>query len=312
MSSGAEALYNRGCWVMRPARDVEEKTLVVLGAARGGTSMIAGALHRLGVPMAERTGVVYEDVPLSEAVEKGDLEALERLIAERNARHPVWGWKRPSSLRFRERWIGRFRNPHYVAVFRDLFAIANRNRLSMQSEVLQNMRHSQEHFGLLLDFLQADAAPVLLVSYEKAMAHPEHFVGALREFVGTGDAAQVQAALRSIEADSATYLKTSRIAGALGVLDKIQADRVAGWALFRDAPHKPVQVKITVNGEREYTVTANRLRPDLKTKGLHPTGERGFALRLAGAERLRPGDEVAARVVGDIVDLRNSPRVFAG
>src|SRR5678809_1260977 len=240
--------------------------------------------------MGEKLSAVYEDVELSQAVESGDPERLDQIIAQRNRLHPCWGWKRPGSIRHASVWRGRFRNPHYVVVFRDLFAIANRNRISMHTDVVENMRHNQEHFGLMLDFVARDSAPTLLISYEKAMAHPESFVQALREFAGLDSDAGAKAALEFIERDSETYLKTSRITAGTGVLDRVGANLISGWAVYKRALSRPVNVRIRINDTREYVVAADRPRPDLKEKGIHPTGNRGFMLKLPQGEALKRCD----------------------
>jgi hypothetical protein len=49
-----------------------EKTLIVLGAPRGGTSALAGALDKLGVFMGDNAdGPVYEDLELASRMERG-------------------------------------------------------------------------------------------------------------------------------------------------------------------------------------------------------------------------------------------------
>ncbi|MDQ3797346.1 MAG: hypothetical protein M3294_07255, partial [Pseudomonadota bacterium] len=68
-----DALINLGFHELRPSTGPVEKTVIVLGVARGGTSMVAGALSKLGVYMGDAiTGVVFEDLTLSRAVERRD------------------------------------------------------------------------------------------------------------------------------------------------------------------------------------------------------------------------------------------------
>ena len=122
----------------------------------------------------------------------------------------------------------------------------------------------------------------------------------------------MEKAIDFIRPDPESYLHASRITDATGVLETLQPRRISGWAFYRKAPNKPVNVRIDINGEREYIVLANRSRPDLKENRIHPTGNRGFVLLLSNQEKLKQGDHVSVRVVGDIVDLKNSPRVFQG
>ena len=62
-----------------------ERTYVVLGVSRGGTSAAAGILNFLGVPMGS-TGEapLFEDLPMNRALSQG-IELVETLIARNNA-----------------------------------------------------------------------------------------------------------------------------------------------------------------------------------------------------------------------------------
>lgn len=301
-------LHNKGVLAINmPGMPPEEKTIIVLGVARGGTSMVAGALHHLSVSMGERLSPVYEDVLLSEAVEQSRVTDMVSIIAHNNATHRVWGWKRPSAIRHVGAWHGKFRNPFYVVVFRDVFAIANRNRISMFSDVVANMQDATQQFRLILNFIAGLQEPALLVSYEKAMTGPEHFVHALRDFVGVGDKSAINAAIGFIKPDSEIYLRASRITSAIGSLDKAQGNRISGWAMYSQAPKQVAKLLIKINDDREFVVLADHFRQDLLSKSIHPTGNCGFVLTLPAENVLRPGDTVSTRVVGDIKDLRNSP-----
>ena len=65
----------------RPHSALPEKTVVVLGVARGGTTMVASVLQSLGVFMGDKLGPVLEDVTLSRAVESRDIQQLKELVA---------------------------------------------------------------------------------------------------------------------------------------------------------------------------------------------------------------------------------------
>jgi hypothetical protein len=303
-----ELLYNKGVLAINmPDVSPEAKTVIVLGVARGGTSMVAGALHHLGVSMGEKLSAVYEDLVLSGAVEQDRIEDIASIIAHRNAAHSIWGWKRPSAIKHAEAWHGKFRNPFYVVVFRDLFAIANRNRISMLSDVVVNMRDANRQFKLILDFIAGLKEPMLLVSYEKAMIDPQYFVSNLRDFVGTGDEASIGAAVGFIEPNPVVYLKGSRITDAKGSLDEARGNRISGWAMYPKAPKRLAKVLIKINDDREFVVVADHFRQDLLDKGIHPTGKCGFVLTLPAEGVLRPGDAVSIHVDGDNKDLKNSP-----
>ena len=83
------------CLVLNPPRRIPvRRTLVVLGVERGGTSMVAGVLRALGVPMGDRAGLNHEDP----AFLKDDPDKLRRAIRTRNKQHDMWGFKVPKAL----------------------------------------------------------------------------------------------------------------------------------------------------------------------------------------------------------------------
>ncbi len=137
-----------------------DKTAVVLGAWRGGTSMIARVLLELGVHMGDPSKFVksdndlgylnYEDQefnnalwtqpvlrPLQEYVldrgrepTKADFEkgfpALRSLISNRNKEFSLWGWKQPASTLWFHYWTDLadiLRQPHFITVWRDPLAV---------------------------------------------------------------------------------------------------------------------------------------------------------------------------------------------
>src|SRR5690606_35983563 len=81
--------------------DGKPRPVVVVGTARGGTSMIAGALHHLGVFTGDKSHPpVYEDVRLAAAFEAGDLAEARKIAAEYSQRGSRRAWKRPSSINY--------------------------------------------------------------------------------------------------------------------------------------------------------------------------------------------------------------------
>ncbi|GAB6142402.1 hypothetical protein JCM14076_31310 [Methylosoma difficile] len=305
-----KVLENKGVLVINPFESLpSERTVIVLGAARGGTSMVAGVLHQLGVSMGDKLSSVYEDLELSEAIEANNQGRIAAVIKKRDDVQKIWGWKRPTSAKYIDNWRGKFRNPMFVVVFRDIFAIANRNRISVLGEVLSDMRNILKHFGFILDFLESDNSPTLFVSYEKAMDDPAYFVNKISNFVGLGDEESIRKAIDFVEPNPITYLKSSRITETNGIVDKITVDRIYGWAIYKKRPNKPVKLIITINNNRVYEVIADQLRIGLKNKGIHSTGRCGFDLKLIGNQVLKPGDLVSVRADGDISDIRNSPSI---
>lgn len=306
-SAELKLLQNSGVFVLNKSpTSSPEKTVLVLGLARGGTTMVASVLQALGVFMGEKLGPVLEDVALSEAVESRNTFQLKQIIAKRDAIHPVWGWKRPSSIEFSKVWEGNFRNPYVIAIFRDPFAIANRNRISMLSDIFQNMEHSVHQLSLFVKLLRQQKCPVLLCSYEKVLAFPEAFVQSVDEFIGLNAYASWPEAICRINPASKEYLESSRITNSLGRLDVVNKNLCSGWAFYPKRPEKQARVHIFVNDQLVHTVIAQQQRPDVKEKGIHPTGLCGFRFEWPAGTKIKADDQVVARIEGDNKVLKGS------
>lgn len=319
---GIEALINRGMVEINgPAQTAHQRTLIVLGTARSGTSLAAGVLHHLGLFMGEMASApVYEDTRLAEATESAwlaptteiqgsshHLKCTQAIIDEYNSAHHVWGWKRPSSLHYLDKLHGEIRNPVYIVMFKDVLAIANRNLISMGSNLLPAVRQALAEYGLLVDFLSRENPPALLVSYDKAMANKADFVKSLAGLTGLDHSEEQRTAAQSfIDPSSATYLRATRAHRFIGSLDLVETRRVAGWA-SRVGSQVSVRIGIFVNDQYVASSTANLFRPDLKKVGVSATGR--IAFDVAISPPLNPGDVVRVRPVDDVVDLNNSPRV---
>ncbi len=311
LQSGVAALVNTGTHVLNDSDgQPSERTLIVLGIARSGTTMVAGALHHLGVHMAmggKKNGV-FEDTEIGALLHTRDFGAIEALIETRNQQHAIWGWKRPDAMDDLPKIERYFRCPEYIVVFRDVFAIANRNRISVRADLLANMSDALERYERLLKFLARNERRTLLVSYEKAMLDQQAFVRALADFVGTGTEAQLQQATEHVRRDDPAYLRWSRNWGGLGHLTVPAHNIIGGWAYMR-GQSEPVMVEITVNGRALATVRADLPIEELKKRG-HPTGQCGFHLSLPKVWHLKEGDIIAARIAGEAADLAGSPWTY--
>lgn len=82
------------------------------------------------------------------------------------------------------------------------------------------------------------------------------------------------------------------------VLDKAQGNTISGWAMYSATPHRKMQLLIKVK-DKEFFVVADRFRSDLLQKGIHPTGNCGFLLKLPAEDILFPSETVYVLAVGD-------------
>lgn len=91
-----------------------------------------------------------------------------------------------------------------------------------------------------------------------------------------------------------------------GKIVRASPSNVSGWVIGSDNS-VPTEVLLIVNGiERDQTL-ANKERPGLKKRGIHPTGNCGFNFKFKSDNMLSVGDEVVVRPVSGKFHLNNSP-----
>lgn len=162
------------------------RTIVCFGTARGGTSMIAGAILGLGVPMGEDLAPNLEDPAFNMDWYKGSEEEFidhaRQIIAARNAAHEVWGWKFPHAARYLESVVPDLRAPHLICVYRDPIPMALRARPPQEkaAKLVAARLRMQVRNTMMIEAL---GVPCLMVSYEKAAAHPLVFIEELAAFL---------------------------------------------------------------------------------------------------------------------------------
>ncbi|OGS95972.1 MAG: hypothetical protein A3H31_03220 [Gallionellales bacterium RIFCSPLOWO2_02_FULL_57_47] len=288
-----------------------QRTLIVLGAPRGGTSMVAGVLHHLGVYMGSDLLPTFEDPSLSTLMLQGRDEELKQAIIDRNQTHSDWGWKFPgqSVLEVLPKISGELRNPYFLVIYRDIFAIANRNSISAYGDLFENMKSALNYYTELGEFLASNKSPAMLISYEKVMLNPEVFVEKLRMFLGMGHEHQSNT-IAFIEPNKPAYLRATDNR-CNGFIDRVGAGYVAGWAYSKNQS-LPVMVDVEVNGHLVQSVLADQYRSDVQTIVKHPNGKVGFKCALPPKCQLKPGDEIRVLIQTDSErkEINRSPWIF--
>lgn len=284
------------------------RTIVVLGVGRGGTSMVAAVLAGLGVFCGDDAKAPrFEDARLARAMRGESYEATEAVIADYDARHETWAFKYPPVAQEPTIVHDALRNPHYVAVFRDLLAVANRRRVSIGHDLGDALASVHRQYGAVLAFLDAERPPALLVSYEKALGDPEAFVRAVAAFCGVAATDEaIASASRAVEASPLAYLATSASRPRLaGHLDEVNEHGVRGWAITGGAA--AAEVAVLVDGREIRRVVADRHRADL-VGAVHPDGRCAFAIDDLPDGWLPPGSELRVVHAEERTDLVGSPR----
>jgi hypothetical protein len=248
---------NRGFAVVgNPPPDLPDaaKTLIVLGAPRGGTSAIAGALNELGIFMGGNAiPPVFEDLELASRMERGAPGDARVQIEKYNAEHHIWGYKRPGLAFSIKENHSLFRNPVYLVIFRDVFATANRNLISshLKNDLRSKMARVQLSYTHILEFLSEQSPYSLLCSYEKLLQAPDAYIDFLLENAGLEvSAAQRAAAVNFITPQPEAYLDHARADRCHGALDRIEGDTVCGWARFRSRfVKRPAEVQLFLDDQ---------------------------------------------------------------
>jgi hypothetical protein len=157
------------------------RTYVVFGVMRGGTTMVAGVMRALGIPMG---GGINEDNQECPDFADRPVDQMIAAIEANNQAHPVWGWKYPNAADYVDRLWPRLRNPHLICVFRD--PVANGQGLnrwhpmgliqSVQEGLLRQQRN--------LNLLALRNCPAILISYEKAERDKALFLSEFSDCLG--------------------------------------------------------------------------------------------------------------------------------
>lgn len=173
-------------------RLTREKTVIVLGCSRGGTSAVAGAIQSFGIPMSdERLRDGHYETPLLKTYfdpAAGLPLEFGQYIETMNNRHPIWGWKAFADENNLAAFGRCIRNPHVVAVFRDFVALTQRRldtgehkRAPWPRAVYAEMREEIAH---LLSLVEVLPWPTLLVSFERLKTTPDLVIRQIAEFLG--------------------------------------------------------------------------------------------------------------------------------
>ena len=184
----------------------ENRTYLITGLERGGTSMVAGVCRALGLNMGERNGLNHEDPSfITDSSRK-----LKERIKLNNEDKLVWGFKSPKAsvnLKFFEKNL---RNPHFIFVYRNSLSIAdswiNRNSGSMDFV----LKRILEYHTAQLKLLKNSKNPFLLINYERSVASKNakvELIETLNNFLKLSSSSRMKNnALKMITGDGGGYL----------------------------------------------------------------------------------------------------------
>lgn len=183
-------------YVLRHATSNSNKTIIVTGLARSGTSMLSQILHEeLEVwmgnfnSMPSRHYPVYEDCEIVGHASRGKWEDLEKEARKRDKEKGIWGFKHPIVLDDPSNILSRLTNPHIILSFRDPVAILGRElrfknqEHSETSTKCQHLRTLVQETKRLYEFMHSCKYPLLVISHERAKESREETVKLISRFV---------------------------------------------------------------------------------------------------------------------------------
>ena len=191
----------------------------------------------------------------------------------------MWGFKRPNAYKVLKQLTPLMRNPRIIVTFRDILAIAMRNHVSMQMDVVSALPRYADEYQELIRNIAPLTCPMLLVSYEKFIQFPEESIARTARFVGLEPTPEMIAkGMEAVKNGPEAYLKASRLRYT-GHVDRIVNGKLRGWAMVVDQPKIKANVQLRVNGRVIRNAIANVLRKDLADAGIGD-GHHGFEIEV--------------------------------
>ena len=191
----------------------KEKTIVVMGLARSGTSMMATILKTLGVFIGDSlTKGSLEDKEISNLMEaSSDDETLKKIISQRNKSHKIWGWKRPGAFKKIAKYENLLRNPFYIFMTRDLAAISLRRSIAVNTKINDNLFQAQKQYLSYINFISSTALPSLIIPNEIANSDKDFFIESIVEFLGLDcNKKQIKESKKIIQPNNNSYLQSMK------------------------------------------------------------------------------------------------------
>lgn len=274
----------RNSAALREANRQAERTVVILGTGRSGTTMTAGVLLILGLEFGDYTDGRLGDRELAAAFRAARRSRLKwkrillrrrfrKVMDERTRRWRRWAFKSPDLPLYLPFLKNLIHNPVYVLPTRNVFETSFGFTRNVQGSWQKSFFAATMLQFILTVFSSNTKRPVFIFSYEAALKNPARFVDVLCDFLDVQpDPDRRTRAIAYIDPTSG-YQPIRRLYGNIDVAD---FNRVAGWVCDIDRQAEPVAIRVTAAGRTLATRMANIRREDVKALGYHKTGGCGF------------------------------------
>ena len=191
----------------------KQKTVIVLGCPRSGTSLTAGLLRILGVDVGigsrpdrhnPRGGFEDEDFAKMDSDIMQRLESLnsdnkkdvikrefgekiKKLIKEKSEDKIIWGWKHPPTVFTIDFYLSYLINPFFVIVFRNPIGVAKSlvEFNNKEIDLLEALKITDPYNDGILNFLRKyPGLPKIFITFEDLINNPIREAKKLSDFLG--------------------------------------------------------------------------------------------------------------------------------
>jgi spore maturation protein CgeB len=149
-----------------------ERTILVFGCGRGGTSAMSGALRLMGVNMPNAHPLKHEWSPICFSEQQIDRETTQNNITIFDRQYPIWGWKAPKDVFYFDQYVSMLRNPHIVIVFRNIYDVINSSHKHEKLDFGATAIDISDVYRELCHLITFTCLPIALVHYDKMLQDP--------------------------------------------------------------------------------------------------------------------------------------------
>ncbi|TAJ92273.1 MAG: hypothetical protein EPO31_11715 [Gammaproteobacteria bacterium] len=239
-------------------------TFIVVGVARGGTSLLAGLLHHMGIHMGDSiTKPNYENPIVKIIFKENNDVAINSFIAESN-RHPYWGLKYPFLSSTFVMQAGKFTNPCILYIKKNFNEVAKRRSQIVGQPYLISYIQTWVAY-LMLDLRSRFAGlPTVITQYSEIVGEPEQWVTEFCAHLNLHGLDKQRAVdfIREGNSNYRRWVNRSLFNNFHGHIDGISANEIHGWAC-RKHDNSPLVVDVLLGEDLFASGIAKLYREDI-------------------------------------------------